>query len=38
MGTKGERKEVSIFVSEKPRRGKHDVARATTPTRGDGEK
>lgn len=38
MGTKGQRSEVNMFVSEKPRRGEHEVARATIPTRGDGEK
>lgn len=38
MGTKGQWREVNVFVFEKLRRGEHGVARATTLTRGDGEK
>lgn len=30
MGTKSQRREVNKFASEKPRRGEHGVARATT--------
>lgn len=38
MGSKCQWREVNVFVSEKPRRGEHGVAKATTLTRVDGQK